>query len=59
MEEHKMDYTCDSFGNIVELAGKLKGYNIITMNDDLGVVKEKKKKQLEMLAELRKEQSAE
>jgi hypothetical protein len=52
MEEQK-GYTFDLFGNIIELAGELKAYNIITANDSIDVVKEKTRKQLEMLAELR------
>jgi hypothetical protein len=53
MEEKELDYTVDSFGNIIEIAGQLKGYNIINANDDLAVAKDKKKKQLEILAEMR------
>lgn len=51
----KMTYVTDSFGNIVEIAGYLKGHNIITSNDNSDVIYEKKRKQLEILKMIKSE----
>jgi hypothetical protein len=54
-EKKKLQYKLDALGNILDDRIKIPEYNLITHDDDMAVVKAKRKKQLELLEAAEKE----